>query len=410
MVKKFLSRYFGFKKEIYVLFVSRIINCIGAFVHPLLTLILKNKLGMDEANVGWLMTLMLITQLPSMLIGGKLSDRFGRVKLVAIFQSLGAAIYIICGLLPMSTTVVVLILVASNFYALSYPSLDAMTMDLTNPKNRKEALSLIYMGINIGFAVGPMLGGMLFEKYLRWVFIGDAVTTMAAVVLIIIFIKETLPDKNDKKNKGLESYEKGSVFSILKDRMVIIAIAFILLLYQFAYSQFGFALPIQMDGIFGDKGAFHFGLLISFNGVLVIVLTPFVTYVLKKVRSLVGTLASGLLYAAAFTTLIFAKTLPVFYAAMFLMTLGEVALTIDAFAFIAGMSPSSHRARVNSVVNIIASIGRVISPFIIGQVIAHGGMGYGWLTVALVSLFGAILALVFMNIQKTRGIHDIIQT
>lgn len=93
MVKKFLSRYFGFKKEIYVLFVSRIVNCIGAFVHPLLTLILKNKLGMNEADVGWLMTLMLITQLPSMLIGGKLSDRFGRVKLVAIFQSLGAAIY-----------------------------------------------------------------------------------------------------------------------------------------------------------------------------------------------------------------------------------------------------------------------------------------------------------------------------
>lgn len=410
MAVKFLSRYFGFRKEIYVLFVSRIINCIGAFVHPLLTLILKNKLGMDEANIGWLMTLMLITQLPSMLIGGKLSDRFGRVKLVAIFQSLGAAIYIVCGLLPMSTTVVVLIIVASNFYALSYPSLDAMTMDLTNPKNRKEALSLIYMGINIGFAVGPMLGGMLFEKYLRWVFIGDAVTTMASVVLIIIFIKETLPDKNDEKNKGLESYEKGSVFSVLKGRIVIIAIAFILLLYQFAYSQFGFALPIQMDGIFGDKGAFHFGLLISFNGVLVIALTPFVTYVLKKVRSLVGTLASGLLYSAAFTTLIFAKSLPVFYAAMFLMTLGEVALTIDAFAFIAGMSPSSHRARVNSVVNIIASVGRVISPFIIGQVIAHGGLGDGWLTVALVSLFGAILALIFMNIQKARGVHDITQT
>lgn len=410
MAVKFISRYFGFRKEIYVLFVSRIINCIGAFVHPLLTLILKNKLGMEEANVGWLMTLMLITQLPSMLIGGKLSDRFGRVKLVAIFQSLGAIIYIVCGLLPMSTAVVVLIIVASNFYALSYPSLDAMTMDLTNPKNRKEALSLIYMGINIGFAVGPMLGGMLFENYLRWVFIGDAVTTMASVVLILIFIKETLPDKNDKNIKGLESYEKGSIFSILKGRMIIIAIAFILLLYQFAYSQFGFALPIQMDGIFGDRGAFHFGLLISFNGVLVIALTPFVTYVLKKMRSLVGTFASGLLYAAAFTTFIFAKTLPVFYSAMFLMTLGEVALTIDAFAFIAGMSPSSHRARVNSVVNIIASVGRVISPLIIGQIIAHTGMGCGWLTVALVSLFGGILALLFMNIQKARGLNDFTQT
>ncbi len=32
----------------------------------------------------------------------------------------------------------------------------------------------MYMGLNIGFAVGPIIGGLLFENFLKFVFIGDA--------------------------------------------------------------------------------------------------------------------------------------------------------------------------------------------------------------------------------------------
>ena len=43
------------------------------------------------------------------------------------------------------------------------PAYDALLADLTNPDNRKGAYSLVYMGWNLGFAIGPAIAGMLFQ-------------------------------------------------------------------------------------------------------------------------------------------------------------------------------------------------------------------------------------------------------
>ncbi|MGN2369500.1 hypothetical protein ACTFJW_05480 [Clostridium cagae] len=41
------SSYLGLPKEIYILFLGKIINCIGAFIYPLLSLILIQKIGLS---------------------------------------------------------------------------------------------------------------------------------------------------------------------------------------------------------------------------------------------------------------------------------------------------------------------------------------------------------------------------
>ena len=395
-----LSRYKGLRKEIYVLFFARIVNCIGAFVHPLLTLIMTDKLGMSSSKAGFLMTVMLLTQLPSMLLGGKLADRFGRLKLIAMFQVLGALIYLVCGLIEMTNTVVILIVIASNCYALTYPALDAMTMDLTTPQNRKEAFSLLYIGINIGFVIGPAVGGILFENHLRLVFIGDAATTLISTALVLALVKETLPPKDFAGTSQMEQAKEGSVLKVLMERKIILAVACILFLFQFSYSQMGFALPIHMDEVL-TGGAKNYGFLVGFNGMLVIFATPFITFVIRKWKALYGTLAGGLFYAVAFAAFIFADSLLVFYSAMFLLTMGEILITVDAFAFVSNMSPSTHRGRVNSIVNMIGNGGRMISPLIIGQVIASGSIKLAWLAVSAASLMGAVLLMLLKSLKKT---------
>ncbi|MBT3319406.1 MAG: MFS transporter [Clostridia bacterium] len=397
-----ISRYKGLPREIYILFFARIINSIGAFVHPLLTLIMTDKLGMSAKDAGLFMTILLLTQLPTMLLGGKLADRFGRVKLLVVFQLLGAATYLVCGFIETSNVTIYLIVLASNFYAITYPAISAMAMDLTHAGNRKHAFGLLYMGLNIGFAVGPMIGGLLFKNYLHFVFIGDALTSIASIVLILVFVKETLLKKTQTENNSkLEKFEKGSVIGILLKRKVILVVALILFLFSFSYAQMGFALPIQMESLF-INGAFQFGLLVSFNGVLVIFFTPLITTLIAKWKPLYGTFAGGLLYAAAFAVLIFAKGLLIFYLSMFLLTMGEIICAIDAYAFLADVSPASHRGRLNSVVNMISNGGRMISPLIIGQVIATGGLAVGWLSVSAASLLGAVLLISFMNNRRIK--------
>lgn len=155
-----------------------------------------------------------VTQVPSMLIGGKLSDSIGRKETIVIFQSLGIICYIICGFLKPSMAVALMIVAAADFYSVASPSLDALNADITTPENRKGAYSLLYMGFNIGFAVSPIIGGMLYKNYLPVIFIGDALTTLLSTVLIIIYIKNLQNKIHENENK-LEMSEEGSVFSVL---------------------------------------------------------------------------------------------------------------------------------------------------------------------------------------------------
>lgn len=399
-VKKMYTRYRGLPKEIYVLFIARIVNSLGAFVHPLLTMILTKKLGFPEDKAGMFITILLATQMPIMLLGGKLADKFGRRRLIIIFNFLGALTYLACGLVPISDATIYLIMGASYFYALTFPALEAVTMDLTNGDQRKEAYALLYMGFNLGFVFGPMIGGLLLDNHLPILFIGDGLTTIVSTVLFMVFIRETLPKKGEKERPELEKFVDESVFSILWKRKIIIVFALIMMVVQFVYSQWGFALPLQMEALFEDSAS-KYGLLASFNGLLVIVLTPLVTPFVRRTRALTGTLAGGIMYAAALAMLIIIKDLYLFYISMFIFTLGEVIMTIDAGVFVAGMLPSSHRGRLDSIFNTITNTGRVMSPMVIGWVIAASSLSFAWVVISATAVFGC--AALFALIRSRSG-------
>lgn len=102
------------------------------------------------------------------------------------------------------------------------------------------------------------------------------------------------------------------------------------------------------------------------------------------------------MYAAAFAMLIVVKDLYLFYVSMFIFTLGEVIMTIDAGVFVAGMLPSSHRGRLDSIYNAITSTGRVMSPLAIGWVITASSLSFAWVVLTATAVLGctALLALI----------------
>lgn len=56
--KEIFETYKGLEKEIYILFIGRIVNSLGAFVHPLMALILTQKIGMSVAEAGMFVTML----------------------------------------------------------------------------------------------------------------------------------------------------------------------------------------------------------------------------------------------------------------------------------------------------------------------------------------------------------------
>ena len=89
---RFLQRYSGLNRSIYFLFLAQIVNSLGHFVHPFITLYLTRKMGMDVGLAGFYVFLSAVVWVPAILIGGRLVDRVSRKKVMIGAQS-AAAIY-----------------------------------------------------------------------------------------------------------------------------------------------------------------------------------------------------------------------------------------------------------------------------------------------------------------------------
>ncbi|WP_156456497.1 MFS transporter [Abyssisolibacter fermentans] len=403
IIKKLLKPYTGLPKEVYVIFISRIINAMGVFIFPLLTLILTKKIGMSEDTTGEWIAVFGIIFMPAGLLGGKLTDTIGRKKIIIIFDSLGALSYLLCGFVEPSMTTVYLIALASVFMGIAQPAHDALIADVTTPENREGAYSLTYLGFNMGFALGPAIGGLLFENHLNLLFIGDALTAMIATGLILIFVNDTFEkSKNEKigKERKLEQHVEGSVIKVLFSRPILIIFSMIMFGYAFVYSQWSFLMPLHTEANFTNEGAKLFGYIASFNGVIVMIFTAVVTAMLDKVKNIRKVVYGGLLYAIGLGLLGFYSAKAGFFIAVFIFTIGEIIVTISSTPFIVNHTPASHRGRVSAILPFIIGSGNVLGPVIIGKALNIITIATAWRYIGLIMLIYAMLMFLLEKNEK----------
>lgn len=97
----------------------------------------------------------------------------------------------------------------------------------------------------------------------------------------------------------------------------------------------------------------------------------------------------GVLYGLCFLVIGFSKAMPLFFIAVFLLTLGEILLVINSSAFIANNTPPSNRERISSIIPIISGAGYALGPMIMGNIIDLNGIFMAWMVVTGVSFIGA---------------------
>lgn len=404
-----VKQYQGLKKEIYIIFIARIVNSMGSFVYPLLALIMTQKIGLSTARAGTLITTVSIFTGLSMILGGKVADSFGRKRVILLFEGMAAVVFIICGFLKVNIFLVYFIMAAPILNAIAQPAQDAMIIDLTEPEKRREAFSLLYMGHNLGFAIGPVIGGILYRNHLPLVFIGDGLTTIVSLTLLALFVKESLrTDEDNIKNEDrvLERNEEGSVFSVLLKRPILLYFGIIMFIYQFSYAQWGFTLPLQLGNIYGAYGGTNYGILGGINGIVVICLTPLIVKLTHSIKPLFVMAFGGLMYAVAFGSFAFIKVMPLFITFIIIMTIGEISISITGGAFVANHTPASHRGRVNAAIQLIFGAGSAISPMIMGKYITAKGISAGWILIGAIMIVSCSFMFLLDKMDKPAELKE----
>jgi len=400
------NQYKGLSREIYILGFQRFINSLGGFVFPFLGMLLKIKIGLSVDVVGQLIFLSFVAGIPGTLLAGKLVDKYSRKKILLIGQTGAALMFAICGFMEPTVAIAYVVIGASFMGSLARPASRAMVSDLTTPENRKQSFSLLYLGMNAGLAIGFLLAGILFENFWRWLFIGDALTSLISISLIAFLVKESKPTKEEeavinRSDRIDEQTIKGHVGKAFQERPFLIAFVVISAITGFVYFQHGFIMPFQLEDLFVGQGAKLFGYIMLFNTIFVIVFTPLVMYLTRRYSPIVNMILATITYVIGFGMLGIVKEYEWFFVSCAIWTVGEIIATVNSGVYIANHSPVSHRGRFASWLELLHSSGRAFAPVFMGGYLLYHTYSEGWLLAGWVAL-GCTLAFWTLYIKEKK--------
>jgi len=379
-------------KVVYFIFIGKIFMELGNYLWPLFTFLGDTYFGFSATVIASYLTLFTILALLGTILGGKLTDTIGRKKTFTIFMVLSGVICVSAGLLS-GTVVIVLLTVNAFVIAIGGSATTAMITDLTPIDQRKDAFALYYIAMNFGFAFGPLLGGFLYDLgLLRWLFIGDGLTTLIFAGIVLFFVPESLPSKEDRvKVEGtLEEAKQGSIWNVLFNNKPLLIFLFVNIMLFVVFRQFTFGIPMYAKELYARPGTI-FGIVMTVNAGMVVILTTPILKLTDKVATETKIMIGGVCYLVGFGSLAFISNVYLFIAAAMVWTIGEIFIAPTSKLYIANHSPITHRGRFNSIFDIVRKLGSIMGFYIAGYLIQVYGFDIMWLGMALISLLGIIL-------------------
>lgn len=171
------------------------------------------------------------------------------------------------------------------------------------------------------------------------------------------------------------------------------------------YAQFNYLLPLNMEALYGAKGAAIFGMLTSTNALVVIIATPVITTFLGQImdvrKILIG---ETLIIAGLFGYKFVQGVMPLYFLLMIIFTVGEVFNTLGNQPYMTRRMPSTHWGRVNSFIYTVSGAFSALGNVLIGKIVDTNGYGRAWLVVGIFGVATILLAAA-LNVADRQQFH-----
>lgn len=385
---KYIDNFRGFSREIWILTLITFINRAGTMVLPFLSKYLKEDLHFSYSQVGWIMVSFGCGSILGSWLGGKLSDKIGFYKIM-IFSLLtsGFAFFGLQFVKSFEGLLIAMFLimtVADMFRPAMFVSLGAYA----KPENRTRALTLVRLAINLGFAAGPALGGLLIMsvgyKGLFWV---DGASCILAILIFWIKVKEKKKSKyTDKEHPGeilTHSVFKDTPFWIFLTGTLITGILFF---------QLFTTIPLYHKEQF-NLSEFQTGLLLTLNGILVFFLEmPIVSYIEKhKINKLKVITYGCLAMAISIYLLLVNNWAGILIIMMIFMTFAEMFAFPFSNSFAMSRAPKGHEGRYMAIFTMSYSLAHILSAKTGMEIIDRFSYQSNWFFMGTLGVIGVLL-------------------
>lgn len=175
------------------------------------------SLGITGGIIGLLVAAFSLTQFLCSPLAGRLSDSFGRKRMIVIGLILFAFSEVLFGVASSPVLLFASRLLGGISAAMIMPAVMAYTADITTPEERAVGMGYITAAITTGFIIGPGIGGYIAEFGIRVPFYAAAAAGIFAACITLFILRESLPSKENKSDRPSTAAERKGLLLQLKN-------------------------------------------------------------------------------------------------------------------------------------------------------------------------------------------------
>ena len=375
--KNYLSAYQGLSQPTWLLALVMFINQSGSMVVPFLGVYMTTALDFSLENAGIVLSTYGVGSILGSLTGGWLTDKFGSYKIQVLSLFCSIPFYLILPYFRTFETLCVSIFFLSFIKELFRPANSASVSYYAKPENLTRAFSLNRMALNLGYSIGPAIGGFLAALSYNFLFYTNAVMSFLAGLLFMIYFKNKKGNDllKNAPEKPLKTSSKKSAYSDGK----FILFSFFIAIYAFCFFQILNTLPLfyKTTALMSEN---KIGFLMAFNGMVVFVLEMALVHFAEKKFTLTTNMIVGSLFCGlSFLILIPSHWIPVLYLSIFLISISEILIMPFASTVAVNRSSVSNRGSYMGLNGISFSLALVTSPFIGTYIAENFGFTNLWI-------------------------------
>jgi MFS family permease len=377
--------YHEFPSQFWILVSGAFIDRLGgALMFPFFTLYITRKFNVGMTQVGVIFLIFSVSSVIGSMLGGALTDRFGRKGMLLFGLVMSALSSLLMGLVELfyATTIIVGLLANSGG-----PAQQAMVADLLPEEKRAQGFGILRVAVNLSFTIGPMIGGFLAGQSYLLLFISDAISSVITAVIVFLAIKETRPELSVSESQPSVAQTFGGYLSVLRDTAFVWFLAASALMVV-VYMQMNTTLAVYLRDVHGVTEQYY-GYILSLNAALVVIFQFPITRWISKYRPLFIMAVGTLFYAVGFAMYGFVSLYVLFLAAIVIITVGEMLVSPVGQALAAQFAPEDMRGRYMAVYGFSWVIPTAIGPLLAGMIMDNIDPHWVWFSAGLVGVVAA---------------------
>ncbi len=361
----------------------------SALYSPFLALFLLNVLHVGYLEIGVIFVGVGLVQLPFNIVGGLLTDRVGRRRLIlaglAAEAAATAGLAYAFSLLSLAGAILAATL-GGLVTTMSGPAMAAYVADFAQGAERTRGFTWFRIGFNAGYSAGVTLGGLLIALFSFAAAVGVGAVAIAAMAAILAL---TLAASPFDRRLGLSDRSAGgpvapaerpparalreSLGILARDRPaleLLVAVG----LAALVVGQWGVTFPLFVHNVLGISYSL-LGVGLALNGLVVVFGQYSTTERMIGRRHTLIAIFGIAMYALAFVGLGAAGALGLapliaFFLAVVVLTIGENLFTIPLATLPSNLAPPGEVGTYNGAFALVGSAGVLFAVFLGGVVLS----------------------------------------